>query len=171
MDKFLKFRRTKKDPVILVGFVILICALGYLLCPALKASRDVSNLRACTENVKQLRTGLSAYLMDHGKYPGELSELYPKYIGKIDTFVCPAKKRTIKNAESIDSYSGYVLLMPNIKPSKDCDQPLICDRRGNHLNKFNKLWCGNVLYCDGIINSPMDSRAVDALNYKYDFPE
>ncbi len=176
MGSFLKFRKTKKDPVILCGFLLLCCALGYFLWIPPKASRDVAKLRACEVNIKQLQTALSAYLIEHGKYPAYLSELYPEYTGKLDAFVCPAKKRTIYTKEDIDSKSGYVLLMPSKSPltDNDYDQPLLCDRRANHLNKFDKLWGGNILFNYkgfGYCLWMPDKRAISDWKDRFDFPE
>ncbi len=176
MGNFLKFRRTKKNPMILGGVVLLFCVLGYFLWVPLKASRDVAKLRACEKNIKQLQPALSAYLMEHGKYPAKLSDLYPRYIGKLDVFVCPAKKRTIYAKEDIDSKSGYVLLMPSKSPlsDEDYDQPLLCDRRANHLDKFDKLWGGNILFnykgC-GYCQWMPDKRAISDWKDRFDFPE
>jgi len=171
MDAFLKFRKTRKEPVILGGVVLLCSVLGYFLWVPLKASRDVARLHACAENIKQLRKGILEYLMEHENYPAKLSELYPKYIGSLDVFICPAKKRNIHGAEEINARSGYVLLLSPETPLKDTDQPILCDRRANHLDKFDKLWTGNVLFSDGHITSIIDKKAVSDWKYRFDFHE
>jgi hypothetical protein len=160
------------------GVGILVGMLVVMFWYPVKAARLVAKSRACEQNIKQLRTAISAYLKEHKTYPPKLSALYPQYVSDLNVFVCPGNPIRIDSPEEIDSRSGYALLLPGVAPIREDDiivddRPLLCDRRLNHLGKTGELWGGHILYCDEHFQWKMDRRAVGEWenSFRFDFPE
>ncbi len=160
----------------LVALGIIVALIAVAVTPAVLSYRVVTKLRACEKNIKQLNVALAAYAKDHGAYPLKLSDLYPKYVGDLNVFICPGNPKRIDNPGEIDSKGGYVLLLPGGSPSKDVvdDRPLLCDRRFNHRDHSGGPWGGTILCCDGHFMFYLDKRATNRWGtspYTFDFPE
>ena len=178
-------RAMKKIGLVLLAIVI--SGVVYNIWFVIQDRRVVKKSVACMDNLKVLDMAISAYVQDHNKYPGKLSDLYPKYVTKLDLFVCPGKPMSISSPKDIDSQSGYVLLFPSgttfgissnrhgsVYRMDDPERPLLSDRRTNHLAPSGEPWGSWVLYCDGHCEWRRDTRATERFGkypYTFDFPE
>ncbi|HNS32221.1 MAG TPA: hypothetical protein PKN36_04515 [bacterium] len=80
-------------------------------------------------------SAIITYAQDYeGNFPGDLAELYPKYVTSQRTFICPGK---IVNEEEISkNFNTCYEYIPGM--TKEYDGCLaVFDREGNHKNGRN----------------------------------
>ncbi len=125
---------------------------------------------------------MDLYRQANGRFPGKLSDLYPRYITDLGSFSCPGNPRKIRKPEDIDSLAGYVLFEVDVpadplSSSDWMDKPLLIDRRRNHLGKMNGVEGGNILRADGHVwwmldVHPTEPHATELIstNFSFNFP-
>jgi prepilin-type processing-associated H-X9-DG protein len=135
-------------------------------------------------NLHQLGIAMNLYREAYARFPSKLSALYPKYVSDLNLFSCPGSPRKIHGREDIDSLSGYVLFTVAVPidatntDSSWMDEPLLTDRRRNHLGKMDGVWGGNILYADGHVEwmpdvHPTEPYTSDIVttNFSFKFPD
>jgi len=83
-------------------------------------------------NLKQIGLGLLMFAEDHQrKFPDNLSEIYPKYISTLTTFICPSTKISEKEVirKNFNVCYDYVSGITEEYP-EDCI--LVYDKEENH---------------------------------------
>jgi prepilin-type processing-associated H-X9-DG protein len=149
--------------LVVIGIIAVLAA---LLTPVYQRVTATGQATACISNLRQIGTGLSAYLADNDNAMPILktarekkSDQVPvidntldKYVTQPKTFACPADKNYAQ--ESGTSYvwnvtlNGQALASLNFLGVVDNYSriPIIADKEGFHLYSENKV---NILYADG----------------------
>lgn len=141
----------RRRPIHLGGAALILVIVGSLIVSKVYFDRRLARAREtarrieCQNNLKILVLGQNSYAGDHsGEYSEKLSDLYPKYVTRLEIFTCPsAGGPKISSKEEIDSKTGYVLLK-GLTDSSPVEEVLMYERPENHRQDG-----GNVAYVDG----------------------
>lgn len=121
--------------------------------PLIKSTREKMRRHVCADNLRRVSASLYEYAIDHkGKFPDDLSALYPKYINDVKTFICPSDvdaSDIAKDGSDIDTTTSYLYARGwSVKDSLDtilaCDKNDIFGKDTNHRGKG-----GNAAYLSG----------------------
>jgi len=150
----------------LLVVIAIIAVLAALLTPVYKRVTATGHATACISNLRQIGTGLSAYLSDHDNTMPTLmtarekdTEEVPvidntldKYIPQKKVFACPADDHFAKDSGTSyiwnTALNGQPLSNLNFLGIVDSFSriPIIADKEGFHPYSENKV---NILYADG----------------------
>lgn len=141
----------RRRSIHLGGAALILVTVGWLVVDRVYFGRQLSRARetarrtACQNNLKLIVLGQKGYANDHnGQYSEKLSDLYPKYVTRLEIFSCPSTGGPkISSKEGIDSKTSYVL-RKGLKDSSPRDDILIHEKLENHRAEG-----GNVAYVDG----------------------
>ncbi len=141
----------RRRPIYLGGAAIILVIVGSLIVNKVYFDRRLARARettrriACQNNLKLIVLGQKDYANDHnGQYSEKLSDLYPKYVTRLEIFTCPsAGGPKISSKEQIDSKTSYVLRI-GLTDSSPGDEVLMYERPENHRQEG-----GNVAYVNG----------------------
>ncbi|MBN1807625.1 MAG: DUF4190 domain-containing protein [Planctomycetes bacterium] len=93
--------------------------------PALVSSKQHAYMTKDMVNLKQLGMAAQMYADDNDdKFPDNLSELYPDYVGDIKLFLDPWHTDAVITEDSIDTLSSYTIV-PGMTVFKDVNTILI----------------------------------------------
>ena len=82
----------------LLVVIAIIGVLAGLLLPALQASRERARQTDCKSNLHQLSVALIMYKDDFKQMPNFLSNLYPRYVGNPEVFLCKSDRTKVDGA-------------------------------------------------------------------------
>lgn len=140
----------------LLELLIVVAVVGAIilsLTPWIKATREKGRGHMCANNLRSIVVSLHAYAIDNnGKFPDDLSSLYPKYINDVKVFICPSDvdaSDIAHDGSDIDLTTSY--LYSRGWTEKDplgtilaCDKNDIFGKDTNHDGEG-----GNVAYLSG----------------------
>jgi len=105
--------------------------LGALALPELAKSRRYAQSTRCKNNLRQIGTALSMYIMDNGPaFPERLGQLAPDFLWEEELLYCP-------NAAMKHGQYHYLNGLTDTTPS---DAIVAFDRKGNHARGRNILY-------------------------------
>ena len=129
--------------LILVSFVV----------PQIGGARAKARLVKCANNLRVIGSALIMYADDNdGQFPGDLSGLYPSYIGDHETFDCPSGAGAATVSGGSVTSPDYVY-QPGLSDESGGGTPVAADADGNHSGKRN------VLFATGSVKS-LDSSEI-----------
>ena len=80
--------------------------------PLIRATREKARRHACANNLRRITEGMYSYAAEHeGKFPDDLSGLFPKYVGDLAAFACPSDvdaSDITQDGSDIDTASSYL---------------------------------------------------------------
>ena len=85
-------RKFRKNGFTIIEIMIVVSIIGLLAAKAVPSymnARATSDKNTCMANLKQLDSAIVNYYMDTGAWPGQLSDLYPYYLFRMET-ECPS---------------------------------------------------------------------------------
>lgn len=135
-------RKTGFTLVELIFVAAIVALVVILLAPFVNMAKERVRSIKCENNLRKISLGLKAYAADHDEaFPGELKELYPKYVTENAIFDCPDSKRT--GAPEAPDYR-YIAGLRALSPAKAV---VVEDIDGNHGKRGR-----HVLMVDGSID-------------------
>jgi prepilin-type N-terminal cleavage/methylation domain-containing protein len=125
--------------LILVSFVV----------PQIGGARAKARLVKCANNLRVIGSALIMYADNNGgAFPGDLSGLYPSYVGDHMTFDCPSTSGEPTVASGTVTSADYVY-QPGLSDESSGGTPVAADADGNHSNGRNVLFAtGSVRFVE-----------------------
>jgi len=119
--------------IALAAFLVFVPLHGYL------SSRNCARMVICISNLKQLGLALNMYACDYqGKFPTDLSLLYPGYVSNLTTFLCPIKAYTsrLNEQDVLKNFTVCYEYIPGLTREDDNGILIVFDRKDNHAHIF-----------------------------------
>ncbi len=111
--------------LILVSFVV----------PQIGGAREKARKAKCLNNLRVMGSALLIYADDHGgSYPGDLSELYPDYIGDPNVFDCPSTTAKPTVSSGTVTSADYVY-RPGLTDAESSGTAVAADADAHHAGK------------------------------------
>jgi len=125
--------------LILVSFVV----------PQIGGARAKARLVKCANNLRVIGSALVMYADDNGgAFPGDLSGLYPTYVGDHMTFDCPSTAGEPTVSGGTVSSADYVY-QPGLSDESSGGIAVAADADGNHNDGRNVVFAtGSVRFVD-----------------------
>ena len=123
-------------------------------------ARQEALLSRCRLNMKQLIFALRMYVVDYGKFPDRLSDLYSDYAGSLKLFTCPVTKEEITNKEEIDTKSSYEYRGKGLAEEiieKELQRIILIEKNYNHTIDGKPV--RYVGYADGHVMTSIELKA------------
>lgn len=133
---------------LLVVISIILILVGFIM-PQIGGAKAKARHAKCMNNLRVIGSALIMYASDHsGQFPGDLSDLYPNYIGDADVFDCPSTSDKPTVAGDKVTSEDYVYA-PNLSDEEDSGTAVAADKGMAHNNGTKR----NVLFVTGTVKS------------------
>lgn len=128
------------------GIGALLFILGaYGLFACMWISEERARRANCLSNLKQIGVAIGLYVQDQKAYPENLVDLYPGYLSDLRALRCHSDSNKTDRGLR---YSSYVYQKPKAdRPG--ANEPLVVEKRGNHLDVWTLKAAQGVLYASG----------------------
>lgn len=125
--------------LILVSFVV----------PQIGGARAKARQVKCANNLRVIGSALIMYADNNGgSFPGNLSGLYPQYVGDHMTFDCPSTAAEPTVAAGVVTSTDYVY-QPGLTDESSGGTPIAADADGNHASGRNVVFAtGSVRFVE-----------------------
>ena len=124
--------------IAIVGVIVL------MFSPLIHSTREEGRRHKCAQNLRKITIGLHSYALEHsGRFPADLSDLFPKFVDDAKVFICPSDADASDIAEDgsdLDTASSYIYSRGySVRDSLDailvCDKNDIFGKDTNHRGK------------------------------------
>lgn len=137
----------------LLVVVAVVSAIVLSLSPFIRSTREQARRNLCADNLRRIVIALHEYAGGHYmEFPDDLSDLYPKYIGDVNLFICPSDIDSgdiAQDGSDIDFTTSY-LYARGYDEKDSLDAILVCDKNdifGKDTN--HRAEGGNAAYLSG----------------------
>ena len=149
----------RKKGFTILELLVVIAIIGVIfisLRPMINRTREQARRLECADNLRKIAKAIHNYASEHeGRFPLNLSDLYPNYIDNIKYFRCPSdidSSEISQNGLDIDTATSYVYAGGwGIKDPLDVilisDKNYILEKDTNHAAQG-----GNVMHLDGDVH-------------------
>jgi len=147
----------RRRMVLIAAATVLLCLAASAVWHVLDTARHSTRQTLCVHNLKMLATGLNLFAKEHdGRFPGRLSELWPKYLPGLECLICPELQSVSlrehavphpfppnPDQDTIERLSSYAYV-PGHTIADPAETIIVYEKVDNHFGKGRSL-----LYLDG----------------------
>jgi|LSQX01.3.fsa_nt_gb hypothetical protein len=142
LSEKIKRKFTVKKKIITTVTVVVISVFIGMSIKLIFIVEECGNRVTCLGNLEAMGLALRGFAQENGgRFPDNLSELYPKYTSSLESFICPSHQLRVTETDIAQNFEICYQYVPGLTTEHDANCLVVIEKKENHLTKPFFLNC------------------------------